>query len=118
MTFQTDDDFSAELDAELRADAASWQLSPSASATERLQRALAEVPSNTPPVRRRRLMPFAAAAAVLVSLTVFAITESGSAAETESPLQQELGDLAEDIDALKDAFWQQLPEPLRRLGTS
>jgi hypothetical protein len=112
------------LEAELRADAATWQAAPTPRTTARLHQALAEAPSRTSSIPGAVLIPIATAA-ILLSLVVFAFSSAASSdpvpdagsptAHLDTPLHQELGNLAVDVNALADAFWEQLPGPLRRL---
>ncbi len=117
MTSQwTDDSDPGYLEDELRADAATWQSAPSARTTARLQAAVAEVPRRTSLVPKPVLISIVAAS-VLLCLVVIAFSEGAlePTAQLDTPLQQELGNLATDVNTLAEAVWQQLPEPLRRL---
>ena len=101
----TQTDWNDELEMDLRRDAATWEAAPSADTTARLRAAITESPSRSPIVLGPGLV-----AAALLALIGWGLLHDG-----RHPLQLELDALSDDVSALANAVWQNVPRLLRRL---
>ena len=110
------DDWSKEIEADLRRDAATWDAVPSENTSDRFRAAMAGSRSGSAPRSPIVLGPVFAIA--LLSLVAWGVWGGATVpdAPRSQPLEHELGALVEDVQALADAVWHRVSVPLRRLG--